>query len=162
MTEAVCLLKVRNDKDRGNVIISIEKLGSSDICFFKYHNQTLDQHPEQIQQLVRTSKPTTRIKTIKVDIMDFITEYYNVSGDFFEFKGVKLNSTSQQVSKVIDRRIKKQIGIMKRKKTIAEGKAAKVEEKKRKIMEKLRSDEAKFQEERARRIVDAMTEMNVD
>lgn len=159
---AIVVLNVLNDKDRGNLVISIRKSDNEDTYFFKYDHQPLAKHPEQIQHLVRTSKPTTRAKSITVNIMDFITQYCNLTSGMFEFRGVKLNSTSQQVATVIDRRINKELGIMKRKKTIADGKAAKVDEKNRKIREKLLSDEAAFQQERARRIVEAMANMGVE
>lgn len=148
--------------DRGNLVVTIRALNSQNVFFFKYHHQPIDQHPEQVQHLVRLSKPTIRTKSIKVDIQSFITQYYNVSEKVFEFRGVPLNSTNQQVSKVMDRRINKEVGILKRKKTVEERKDAKTAEKNKKFLEKLASDEAKFQEERAKRIAAAKADMDID
>lgn len=158
---AVVVLEVRNDKDRGNLVVTITP-DQGAVHFFKYHHQPLGQHPEQIQQLVQMSKPTIRTKSIKIDIMPFLSEYWNVSKNVLEFKGVSLNSATQQVLKVEDRRINKEIGIMKRKKTIQETKEAKKVEKRSKILQKLEADETKFQEERARRIREAMADMETN
>lgn len=159
---AIVVLEVRNDKDRGNLVVTIRKLESEDVYFFKHHHQPINKHPEQIQRLVELSKPTTRTKSINVNIMAFVTQYFNVSKLAFEFKGVKLNSSNQQVSKVFNLRINKEIGILKRKQTIANTKEEKLAEKNRKILEKLASDEARFQAERAERIVTAMADMQTD
>lgn len=146
------IIEVRNDKDRGNLVMTIRQRGNVNSSFFKYHHQPINQHPEQIQRIVQLSKPTTRIKLIEVEIVQFVSEYWNMSGKFFEFKGVKLNSTDQQVSKVQDRLINKEIGALKRAKTIQDTKGIKKHEKNRQIREKLASDEAQFQIKRAERI----------
>lgn len=156
---AFVVFEVINDKDRGNLALTIKPHGLDTLFFFKYHHQPIDQHPEQIQRIVQRSKPTSRKKSIKINIMPFLNEYWNVSGKFFEFKSIKLNSTSQQLAKVQERRINKEIGMMKRKNTLKEAKDRKILAENKKIRDKLDEDEAAFQVERARRIAAAMKDM---
>lgn len=151
---AYVFFEIRNDKDRGNLILTARRYEDNDVCFFNYHHQAINQHPEQMQQIVALSKPTTRTKTIRVDIMGFLRNYWN--GTSFEFKGVQMNTTQLQSAKVYKRLLNKEVGIMKRKETIAESKQKKVEEKKKKIAEKLQKAEAAFQEEQAKRLADLM------
>lgn len=160
VSTAFVFFEVRNDKNRGNLVLTIrsaEKL--EDVHFFRYHHQTLDQHPEQMQNIVQRAGPTIRTKSIKVDIFPFLIQYWNLTGKFFEFKGVKLNSSEQQVSMVYERRIKKEVGIIKRKKTILNSKEQKLAKKNQQMLAKLQSDEQKFQVERAERIRVARADM---
>lgn len=145
--------EVRNDKDRGILVltISLEEM-SYNVHFFKYHHQPIDQHPEQIQRIVRHARPTTRTKSVVVDITSFSALYWNVSGGFFEFKGIKLDSSENQILKAQKTRINKEVGAIKRKQTIE----AKKKDKQEAIREKLARDEAEFQLERARRIKEAV------
>lgn len=150
------IFEVRNDKDRGILVLTISLQETSyNVHFFKHHHQPINQHPEQIQRIVREAKPTTRTKSVKVDITSFAPQYWNVTGKFFEFKGMKLNSTEHQLLKVQESKINKEIGAIKRKKTFEASK----KNKNQAIREKLVSDEAKFQLERAKRIKTAMADM---
>lgn len=152
---AIVFFEVRNDKDRGNLILTIRREEAPDIiAFFKYHHQAINQHPEQVQQIVGQSKPTTRTKTIKVDVLGFIRQYWD--GAYFEFKGVKLITTENQSARVYSRLVNKEVGKIKQKQTIAESKEKKLEEKNKKIRQGLASAEAKFQQERAKRIAEVM------
>lgn len=151
------IFEVRNDKDRGNLVLTIRSQEMSDnVHFFKYHHQPINQHPEQIQRVVRQAKPTVRTKSVKIDIISFSAHYWNVSGKFFEFKGVKLDSTEHQLFKVQERRINKDIAATKRKHTIE---VSKKQDKNQAIREKLARDEENFQLERAKRIKAAMVDM---
>lgn len=151
---AFVFFEIRNDKDRGNLILTVRRQEGDEVCFFKYHHQAINQHPEQMQQIVLSSKPTTRTKTIRVDIMGFIRNYWN--GTSFEFKGVQMNTTRKQSAKIYERLLNKDVGKMKRKETIAESKQKKVEANNKKIRDKLQEDEAKFQAERAKRLAELM------
>lgn len=160
--KADVVFEVRNDKCRGNIVVTIRPKDCKDVFFFKYHHQPIKQHPEQIQDLVEMSKPTIRTKSIKVNIMPFLSEYWNQTKNVFEFKGVELNSTKQQVLKVHERRINKEIGILKRKKTIEEKKIQARNEENKVILQKLISDEEMFQAKRAERIREAMSNMETN
>lgn len=149
---AAVLFEIRNDKDRGTLILTVRKNGDDTVFFFKYHHQPINQHPEIMQRIVGESKPTTRTKTIKVNIMDFLRQYWN--GTSFEFKGVVMNSTAAEKSKVFNRLLNKEIGAKKRKQTIEESKQKKLEEKNAKVRSKWTQDEAEFQAERAMRIAE--------
>lgn len=147
MTEEV-LFEIKNDKDRGNLILTVRQNGNDNVWFFKYHHQPISQHPEIVQQIVGASKPTARTKTIRVNIMDFQRQYWN--GKSFEFKGVVLNSMEKEKTEVYNRLINKEVGAKKRKQTIEESKQKKLEAKKNKLV----ADEAAFQAERALRIAE--------
>ncbi|KAG4079356.1 hypothetical protein HA402_008048 [Bradysia odoriphaga] len=153
---AMVFFEVRNDKDRGNLVLTIRKEGNADVHFFRFHHQPVKHHPEQIQQIIQQSKPSARTKSIKVDIISFGRQYW--SGTDFEFKGVKLNSTKKQASTVYNRLINKEVGLLKRKKTVEETKQKKIKEKNGKMTRKFQEEESAFQIERARRIASAMNE----
>lgn len=148
------VIEIRNDKDRGNLILTIRREDEDNVYFFKYHHQAVHHHPEQIQQIVASSKPTTRTKSIKVNILGFMRQYWN--GSFFEFKGVELNSAGKQSTKVYNRLLNKEVGKIKRKQTIEESKQIKLQQKNDKIRQKILDDEAAFQIERAKRITELM------
>lgn len=154
------IFEVRHDIDRGILVLTIRSEEMShNVHFFKYHHQPIDQHPEQIQDIVRQTKPTSRTKSVVIDISSLLAQYWNVSGEFFEFKGVKLNSTEKQIAKVQERKINKEVGAIKRKQTIETTK----KNKKQAMKDKLASDEAAFQLERAKRIKAAMVDkMDLD
>lgn len=109
---------VRNDKNRGLLVETIEA-ENGDIYFFQFRDQPIERHCEQLQNIVRSEK-VKRSKNISVNISPFIHEYY--LGRVVQFKGTKLNSVSQQVQKVQQITINKEIGAMKRKNTIADKK----------------------------------------
>lgn len=153
---SLTVFEVRNDIDRGNLVLTISLEGMShNVHFFKHHHQPINQHPEQIQRIVRQAKPTTRTKSVKVNITSFLPIYWNVSGKHFEFKGVKLNCTEYQLFKVQETRINKEIGAIKRKKTIEASSKNKIQS----IREKMEIDEEKFQLERAKRIKAAKADL---
>lgn len=156
MENCLVIFEVRNDIDRGILVltISLEEM-SQNVHFFKLHHQPINQHPEQVQRIIRQAKPTTRTKSVNIDVTPFSALYWNVPGKFFEFKGVKLNSTKQQLFKAEEMKINKEVGAIKRKKTIE----AKKKDKGQAIREKLESDEKNFQLERARRIKEAMKDL---
>lgn len=159
---AFVFLEIRNDKDRGNLILTITPEELSAVSFFDYQHQPVSRHPEQIQEIVRKAKPTTRTKSIRVDIMPFLSQYYNVAGKFFEFKARKMNSTEQQNSQVRTMRLNKEIGALKRKRTVAELKEQRIIEKNRKIREEMAKDEEKFQQERAERLAAVRNDMQIE
>lgn len=147
------VFEVRNDKDRGVLVLTIRwEEADFNVHFFKYQHQPIAQHPEQIQSIVRLAKPKTRTKSVRVNIVSFAAIYWNVSAKFFEFKGLKLDSNENQVARAQEIRINKEVGIIKRKITSEVSKKNKDEA----VREKLVSDERKFQLERAKRIKEAM------
>lgn len=160
---AIVFFEVRNDKDRGNLILTVRPQQiSGNVNFFRYNHQPIDQHPEQMRLIVKHSNPTMRTKTIKVDIMPFLIQYWNFADSFFEFKGVKMNNTEQQISIVQNRRTNKEVAQIKRRKTIQDSKQRKVVDKNLQIVQKLQSDEEKFQIERAERIRAATADMQIE
>lgn len=156
-TIANVVFGVRNDKYRGLLVESL-KAPSSNVFFFKYEDQPLTRHCEQMQTIVRSAN-VKRCKQIHVDISPFLHEYFNLSDDTFMFRANKMNSVNQQIQKVQNMRTNKEIGILKRKITIADSKKAKEEEKHKKVLEKWRKDEENFQIERAKRIAELMARM---
>lgn len=134
------MLNIRHQRDENNVY------------FFKDHQQPLRKHPEQMQELVKLSSPTARVKTIKTNIIEYVSQYWN--GTMFQFMGVVLNSTTQQVSKVRNQLVNKEFGAIKRTETILQSKGLKAAEKDRKLRLKLDADEALFQAMRARRLAE--------
>lgn len=67
------IFEVRLDIDRGIIILTIRKDEQDNVCFFRFHHQTIDCHPEQVQQIVRSHKLTVRTKSIKVNIYGFLS-----------------------------------------------------------------------------------------
>lgn len=121
--------------------------------FFREHHQPLKQHPEQLQEIVKKKCPSVgHKKTIHVDIISFVREYFD--GKAFEFKGVLLRSSAQQMDKVYDRKLKREVGTQKRLQTIKESKQRKIDEKNQTIRNNLELAERKFQEERAKRLAE--------
>ncbi len=148
------IFEVRNDKDLGILILTIRSATQNIAHFFKQHQQPIRQHPEQVQEIVRKCYPTTRKKCIQIDMTEFVRQYWN--GLSFEFKGIKLNSTTQQAQKVYDRLINKAIGTEKRKKTIQESKQQKIDVKNNAIRLVWKKAENVFQLERARRLAELL------
>lgn len=148
----IVILKVTNHKELGILILSICQAGSDSISYFKPYQQPLRKHPEEIREIVKNANPTSRKKSIKVDISDFLREYWN--GTEFEFKGVKLKSTEEQTQMVYQRLMNKELGAVKRKHTIEENKKRKAEEVDQKLREKRLKAEELFQSERAFRIAE--------
>lgn len=156
----IVLFEIRNDKDRGNLILTVRRVDEDNVWFFQYQHQPITQHPENVQEIVRTSKPSLRTKTIKVNITDFIRHYWN--GKSFEFKAVQLNSSGKQIAKVYERLANKEVGAAKRNITMKESKEKKLEEKNNKLREKRQKDEAAFQVEKAKRITELFRGRSVD
>lgn len=155
------VFEAKFDKDRGIVILTIRKDEKDDVCFFRFHHQPLSCHPEQLQEFIRSQNITNRTKSVKVNIYSYSAHYWNEEEECFEFKGVKLNSTAQQLAKIHSFKIKKEIGVMKRN----EANANRAERKKadlRKLQEKKKEIEAKFQEERAKRIAEARANLKAN
>ena len=50
--------------------------------------------------------------------MPFLIQYWNNIGMIIEFRGQKLSSAAQQVEQVHERRINKELGIIKRQETV--------------------------------------------
>jgi hypothetical protein len=147
---AIGTFGIRNDKYRGLLVETFESQNGN-VYFFKYQHQPIHIHCEQMQNIVRAAN-ITRAKKIKVDITSFLHEYYRKEDDTFYFKANKLNSANDQVQKVQHMRINKEIGIAKRKNTIADNKQSKIVEKNTKLLAKLAEDEKNFQKERIERI----------
>lgn len=152
------VFEVKLDKDRGIIIVTIRKEESDNVCFFRFHHQTIDCHPEQVQQIIRSHKITARTKSIKINIYGFVSHYWNINEKYFEFKGVKPNSTNQQIEKLQRAKINKEIGVLKRQETgTNQGKQM---EKMKKLEAKLREDERQFQIIRANRIAQAKADID--
>ncbi len=98
---AVVVLQIRNDKERGILVLTIRQADSDVVFFFKPHHQPLRQHPIQVQEIVKRSNPTARTKTLTL-----------------EFMGVVLSSTDDQSKKTYNRLLNKEVGAIKRKETI--------------------------------------------
>lgn len=141
---------VRNDKNRGLLLQTIETSDGDDIYFFKYRDQPIERHCEQMQNIVR-SAGVRRSKMMLVDLSPFLHEY--CSGGSIMFKGTKLNSVNQRVQKIQQMTINKEIGALKRKQTMANKNHAK-------IAAKEQQDEANFLAERGRKIKELVEERN--
>lgn len=114
---------VRNDKFRGFLI---EKFVKGDIeCFFKYQDQPVQRHCQEIQKIVR-SADVKQTKKICIDVAGIRYEY------FFEnkptFRGCPLITSHSQIDKVVALVVNKEVGVLKRRATIAQNKAKKLEE----------------------------------
>lgn len=140
---------IRNCKARGILIESID-VGNGRY-FFKYHNQLLVSHCTQIQNIVRAAN-VKQSRTMQVDIAEFIHEYYNTGQNTVWFRGIKLVSKCEQIDKTFQKRLNIDVGIEKRKLTMAEKKAAKAVEKQQQTNQFNANLERMFQEERAKRI----------
>lgn len=141
---------VRNCKSRGVIIESIN-FNNNDVYFFKYHNQQLDCHCVQIQNIMQQAN-IKRAKKVTVDISDFVHEYFNPISGIVWFKGIKLESANQQLIKTMTKRLNIDVGTTKRMFTNQDNKQGKAAEKEAKIIQKNEHVEALFQEERAKRI----------
>ncbi len=146
----IVLFGVRNCKSRGVLIESID-IGDGDTYFFKFHNQLITSHCVQIQNIMRAAD-IKKSRKVQVDISEFITEYWDAPRNIVWFKGIKLDSANQQISKTMMKRLNIDIGVKKRCFTINDAKATKAVEKQRKLEEKSAAVEKCFQEERAKRI----------
>ncbi len=97
--DLIGIFGVRHDSSRGILIETVEATNLS-VYFFKYNDQPLAsplaRHCEQIQSIVRKAN-VKRAKKIRVDMSEFIHEYYNTLTRTVEFKGTKLNSSEQQI-----------------------------------------------------------------
>lgn len=141
---------VRNDKFRGILIHSISK-NRLETFFFKFHDQPLDRHCIQIQDMIR-SENVKRSKKVIVNVTDFSFEYFHPVDQTFQFKGVKLLSTHGQFIDSANIAINRQIGQMKRANTIAENKQKRIDEHNAQLSASLVARETAFQVERAKRI----------
>lgn len=138
---------VRNDKNRGTLIETVEVKGNE--YFFRFQDQPVARHCEQVQREVRKAN-VKRSRKITVDITSFSHEYF--WKDKVTFKGTTLNSVNDQIAKACNTNINKEVGNLKRSITIAANKPKKIENHNQQIMLKLRDAETYFQLERARRI----------
>lgn len=111
------VFEVKLDKDRCVIVLTIRKDENDNVWFFRFHHQPINCHPEQVQQIIRSHKVTARTKSIKVNILSFFPQYWNDDGKYFEFKGVKLNSTENQIAKLQNAKINKEVGLLKRQQT---------------------------------------------
>lgn len=141
---------VRNDKFRGILIQSISE-NSLEIFYFKFHDQPLDRHCIQIQDIIR-SENVKRTRKIVVDVTEFYFEYYHPVDKTFQFKGVKLLSTHGQFIDSANIAINRDIGKMKRATTIAENKQRRIGDCNAQLAAKMAAREKAFIEERAKRI----------
>lgn len=154
------VFEVKLDKDRGILVLTIRKEEKDDVCFFRFHHQPLNCHLEQVQQVIRSQKVTARRKSVKVNIYSFFSHYWNEQKKHFEFKGIKLNSTGQQMVDMQERQINKEIRLMNRREareTVT--KEQKEAEKWKKLTEKYAEQEAQFQLRRAKRIAEAVQDI---
>lgn len=146
----IVVFGVRNCKVRGILIESID-FGDNNTYFFKIHNQSLVNHCTQIQNIIRASN-VKHFRKIPVDIGEFVHEYFNPAENTAWFRGIKLDYKYQQINRTMSKRLNIDVGIEKRKYTIAEKKAAKALEKQRQTDQFNAGVEKQFQEERAKRI----------
>lgn len=133
---APIVLRVRNDRELGILVLTIRKKENHTYYFFKPQYQELRRHPIEVQQIVKRSRPTGRMKSVTIDAISFLHQYLN--GTTFTFKGVNLTSSDVENVKSFDRLLNKEIGAKKRLATIKAKKLAK--------------DEEAFQERRAQRL----------
>lgn len=140
---------VTNCKARGLLIESVELDG--DFYYFKYQNQTLVSHCMQVQNIIRASN-VKRSKKIAVDISEFIHHYYDVARKVVWFDGVKLDSSGQQIQKILGKRINIDTGTKKRIFTMNDKKGMKEAAKKQAFDTRNAIAEEAFQKERAKRI----------
>lgn len=145
---------IRNDKQRG---LLIETLKIKDEYFFKYQDQPVDRHCQQMQNML-ASHNIKRSKKISVDITPFLTEYYRSDLDIIMFKGTGLNSSKKQMESATQMAINRKIGVLKRKKTMAAKEQTKITEENEKKKTKLAKDEALFQVQRAMEICELFEE----
>lgn len=141
---------VRNDKNRGILIETLES-PDSNVYFFKYHDQPLDSHCDQIQRIIKAAN-VKRTKKMRINITEFSHEYYHQPEKTFMFKSTKLNSVHRQIEKVYTAKLNKDIGAIKRSITVANNRQAKIDAKNQALTMKMATAERSFQEERARRL----------
>lgn len=138
---------VRNDKYRG---IVIEKFTTEiNEFFFKYQDQAIHRHCEQIQKIVRAAD-VKRSKKIRIDVSKFSYEYFQ--NDKAVFKGSRLNSVNDQIVSVCEMSINKEIGALKRSVTVTQNKGRKAEEHNAKVTSQLKFADQYYQQHRARRM----------
>lgn len=88
----------------------------------------------------------------------FIHEYFQMGNETVVFKGNNLNSTTQQVKKVQEQAMNKEIRLIKRQHTIADKKEATTDQKNARLSLELTVHEENFQLDRARRISELFEE----
>lgn len=150
MAHFVVEFGVRNDKFRGILIQSISE-NRLETFYFKFHDQPLDRHCIQIQDIIR-SENVRRSRKIIVNVTEFYFEYIHPVDKRFQFKGIYLLSTHGQFIDSSNVAINRQIGQMKRANTIAENKKKRIDERNAQLTASLAAREKAFQEERAKRI----------
>lgn len=145
---------VRNSKDQG---ILIESLATRhDVFFFKSHDQPLNCHSEQVQNLIKAAN-VKRVKSVTIDIAAFSFEY--IRNDKITFRGKELNSVNKRIFKLCDVRINNEFGSLKRKMVMAADKSRKIAEKNAQITETMETAEILFQNQRAKRIHEMFGEL---
>lgn len=143
------------DKYRG---ILLEKFSTdNNEYFFKHHDQPIHRHCEQMKRIVQTAD-VKRSKKIRVDIAEFIYEYFR--NNTATFKGCPLKSVNGQIEKVSQLYINKEIAAMKRSATVAQNKQLKILAHNSKLLMKMEEADNYFQVERARRINELFSEGN--
>lgn len=157
-TEFMGTFGTRNDQFRGILIEFLEL--NEDTYFFKYQDQPIARHCEQVQQIIRASN-VKRAKKIKVNLTPFLYEYLQIGTGTVVFRGNILNSTTQQIRIAQQMAINKEVRHIKREKTMLVKKQSKIDESRINISEvsvvdeeeiKVKRDEEIFQIERARQI----------
>lgn len=103
--EFVVEFTVRNDRQHGILIEQLEY--KDDVFFFKRHDMPLHRHCEQVQRIVE-AVGVRRTKKIRIDTAEFSYEYF--ADNVPRFKGCVLNSTKQQMKKIADLYVNKEIG----------------------------------------------------
>lgn len=142
---------VRSCKSRGVLIESID-FGKGDTHFFKYQNQPIDGHCMQMQNIIRSAN-VKRARKIKIDITEFIHEYFNPAHGTVWFRGIKLDSTNKQIEKTMIKKLNIEMGAQKRVQTLIANKGVKEAAKRDSVVQKAQLVEEVFQKERARRIL---------
>lgn len=94
-----------------------------------------------------------RARKLHIDITPFLHEYLQVSDSSIMFRGTKLESNYDQIEKVYTMRLNKEVGIAKRKQTMAAKKQEKIIAHNNEVKKLYADAEAEFQAERARQIV---------
>lgn len=146
-SNALAQFIVRHEKNRGILIDSIAINNNN--YFFKYQDQPIERHCEQMQRIIRGLN-VKRCRKIVIDITEF-TEQYLIGGKCV-FNGTALNSVQQQIDKAVASKTNKEIAAMKRAITYANNKPKRMEERNAKIQKKMEETEKHFQAQRAIRI----------
>lgn len=112
------------ERDRGTCVYAIKDANSSDWYYFRDHHHYLSIHIDAVRAAVHQRNPRRRQAIdIKLDSNDLINYYDQRSKKFF-FKTNFLNGAANYIEKVSTAWANKEIGILKRKDTLARKKVA--------------------------------------